>query len=79
MMNTKERVFVKKVIAVIMLIVSLFAISGCKKEPSLGEKLQQSREEADKAWEEAYEAQQREKELEDALNTLKRLQDNAGR
>ena len=69
----------KRLIVAVMLLVALFAFSGCqKKEPSLADKIQQSREEADKAWERVREAQQKEKELEDALNTLKRLEKNAG-
>ncbi len=62
----------KKIAVLLLLVVSLFAFSGCQqKEPSLADQLKESQQKLEEARQREKEAKEKERQLEMLVNTLK--------
>lgn len=68
----------KKIIALLLVFLSLAVLSGCQKEPSLADQIKESQKKVEESKKRLEEAKEEERKLEDAVNTLKTLKENAG-
>lgn len=69
-MNNRQKY--KRLILLLLAVIAIFMFSGCKaKEPSLADKIAQSRKEAEEARQKLEEAKEEERKLQEAYDTLK--------
>ena len=71
----------KKIIALLLVFLSLLVLSGCQnsqKEPSLADQIKESQKKVEESKKRLEEAKEEERKLENAVNTLKTLKENAG-
>lgn len=61
----------KKIAILLLLVVSLFAFSGCQKEPSLADQINESKQKLEEARQREKEAKEKERQLETLVNILK--------